>query len=61
MLEHLGSAPVISCEEFDRCLAVLVDVASSSVLDHVPDPGPELRDPRIHSRTVSKIRKVKKH
>ena len=38
-----------------------MEVASSSVLDHVPDPGPELRDPRINSRTVSKITKVKKH
>ena len=35
-------------------------MVANSVLNHIPDPGPELGDPRINSRTVPKKEIAKK-
>ena len=45
MLEHLGSTPVISCEEFDRCLAVWWTLlqAQFSITFRIQDRNSEIR------------------
>jgi len=44
----VGQLVSLPCHQVEECEAVV----ASSVLNHIPDPGPELRDPGINSRTV---------